>query len=94
MADEVQEQVSLPAGAHALADGLKSLVLAVVANHKALSGSVMAEVSADVTAAVGALGPSLSQLGLLGSELKADAVGVAEAFAIAGFEVAKGLLSK
>jgi len=92
MVDQVQETVSVPKGSDALAQGLKKLVLAVVANHKAAAGSVLTEVSADVTAAVADLGPVLGQLGLLSGEAKADPVGLAEAFIVAGLDATKALL--
>lgn len=87
-----QESVSVPAGSAALAAGLQKLIGSVIANHKALSGQALAEVSADVTAAVADLGPVLSQLGMIGDEVKADPIAVAEAFVIAGAEVAKSLV--
>lgn len=91
MVDQAQESVSVPAASNALAQGLKKLVLAVVANHKALAGSPLAEVSADVTAAVASLAPALALVGALDDEAKADPFGMAEAFVIAGLDVAKGL---
>lgn len=83
------EQVTLPAASDALAQGLKKLFSAVVANHKTLAGSPLAEVSADVTEAVKDLGPVLSQVGALGGEAKSDPFGMAEAFALAGLEIGR-----
>lgn len=90
---ETQEQVMVPQESNTLAQGLKKLVLAVLANHKALSGSMMAEVSADVTAAVADLGPVLGGLGMLSDEMKADPLGMVEAFMVAGLDVAKVLMA-
>lgn len=91
---EVVEQVSVPAGADALAQGLKKLVLAVIANHKAAAGNVLVELSADVTEAVKDLGPALGAAGLVGGELKSSPIGVAEALALAGFQVARELAAE
>lgn len=78
----------------ALADALAKLVVAVIANHKALAGSVMVEIGADVTEAVKDLGPVLASAGLLESELKASPLDVAQALVDAGFGVAKALSAK
>lgn len=87
----VQEAVSVPAGSDALAVGVKKLLLAVVAAHKA-GGGALVEIPADVAAAVSTLGPALSQVGLVGGEVAVDPIGVAEALALAGLETAKVLV--
>lgn len=86
----VQVTVSVPAESQALALAVKTLVLAIVANAKA-GGGVIVEVSADVTAAVGAVVPALAGIGALGTELSTDPIGLAEAFVLAGVETAKTL---
>lgn len=91
MVDQVQETVSVPAASDSLAQGLKKLVVAIVENHKALAGSPLSEVSADVTAAVANLAPALAQVGALGGEAKGDPFGMAEALLIAGLEAARAL---
>lgn len=87
--EQVQKVVSLPAGSAALADGVAKLFKAVVANHKAGGGAIV-ELSADVMEAVKDLGPVMKDVGLLDDEAKADGLGVAEAFVLAGIEVARG----
>lgn len=88
---ETQVSVSVPVGTNALAQGLVKLLVAVVAEHKAAAGSTLVELSADVTEAVKDLGPALASVGLLSDELKTDAIGVAEALGLAGFEAARQL---
>lgn len=84
--------VQVPAGSEALASGIEKLVVACVKNHQSKLG-VAFEISADVEAAVADLGPALSQVGLVGTEAKADPLGVAEALSIGVIEAAKSLLS-
>lgn len=87
---ENQVTISLPASSAALAQGIQKLFLAVVAAHKA-GGGVVTEVGADVTAAITDLGPILGVIGAIPGEFKADGGGVAEAFALAGFEAERAL---
>lgn len=93
MTPDVEVTESVPQGSQALSDGIKKLVVAVVKNHQAGLGAV-GEVSADVAEAVKDLGPALASIGLIGDELKAEPLGVAEAFAIAGFGAARELTGK
>lgn len=85
MANQV-ESVSVPQASDALAQGLKKLLMAVVANHKALGGNVMTEVSADVVEAVKDLGPLLSQMDAVVAEAKADPVAAVEAVEVAAYQ--------
>jgi hypothetical protein len=89
MAD-VQKSVAVPSSSSGLADALCTLALAVIANHKAGGGAAV-ELSKDVVAAVGALSGPLTSLASLGDEVKAEPLGVAEAFALAGFQLARSL---
>lgn len=82
----VNETVSVPEAVDALAQGIKKLLVAVVQNHKALGGNVMAEVSADVTAAVADLGPVMGKVGDVAAEVKADPVGAAESVEVAAVQ--------
>jgi hypothetical protein len=88
--EQVAVEAQVPKAAASLSDGLKKLVLAVVANHKGAPGAAL-EIAADIQEAVKDLGPALASAGMLSGEVAADPIGVAEAFAVAGFELAKGL---
>jgi hypothetical protein len=87
---DVQKSVSVPASSSQLADGLCALATAIIANHKAGGGAAV-ELSKDVVSAVGALSGPLAALANLGGEIKAEPLGVAEAFALAGFTLARTL---
>lgn len=87
---EVQESVNVPAASKALSDGIKDLIVSAVAAHKAGGGAGL-EAMADVMAAVKDLGPSLGQLGVIGTEVKSDPFGVSEALVIGALEAAKVL---
>lgn len=90
---DVTEQVSVPANSDALANALADLSNQLIADHKAGGGAVV-EVSADaialVKAAQGALGAAMG----IGPEAKAEPLGVAEAFVLAGFKVARAQTGK
>jgi hypothetical protein len=92
---DVQQTVSTPEAATALANGLQKFILAAIANHAAAekSGGLAFEISADLTAAVAALGPVLGSLGALSDEAKTDTLGFVEAFAIAGIGTARALMA-
>lgn len=92
MAD-TQVQVSLPAETAALSQGLQKLFLDIVAAKK--SGATGAALVTDaVTATIADLEGALAGIGGLSGEIAAEPVGVAEAFAIAGFGVVRALSGK
>lgn len=88
--NESQVQVNVPAESQALADGIASLVLAIITEAKK-GDSLPVQISADITAAVQNLVPALGGLNLLGGEVAGDKLGVVEALTLAGFKVARGL---
>jgi hypothetical protein len=82
-----------PAGSAALATGISNLLVAVVAAHKAGGGTTV-EIGADLAAVVAALGPALSSAGLIGAELTAEPIGVAQAFADGAFKAIRTITGK
>lgn len=88
--EQAQVTVSVPAGSKALADGIKTLVASVIAQHKAHPGGIV-EIGTDIVEAVKDLGPALTKVGAIGEEVSLDPIGVGEAFAIAGFELGREL---
>lgn len=90
---DTQVSVSLPAESAALAGGLQKLFLDILAAKNGGATGV-ALVTAAVTAAIADLEPALAGVGALAGEAAAEPVGVAEAFALAGFAVVRALSNK
>lgn len=90
---DVSQSVSLPQESAALAGAVQSLVLAIVAAKKG-GATGLALVTASVGAAVADLEPALANVGAFSSELASEPIGVAEAFSVAGFGVARALTGK
>ncbi len=84
---------TVPSGADGLASALASLVGALVKNHKD-GGGLAVELSKDVGEALKDLSLIVASLPGVGSELSSAPIGVAEAFVIAGFKVARDLSGK
>ena len=90
---DVNEQVAVPQNSSVISQALVKLVSDLVANQKAgLTGIslVTADISATISDLVGALG----SLGGVAGEFAVEPIGVAEAFAVAGFELARSLSGK
>lgn len=93
MVTDTQQTVTTPPESTALANGLAKLYMDIVAAKKG-GASGTALVTAAVTASVADLEPALVGISAEAGEVSAEPVGVAEAFAIAGFTVARGLTGK
>lgn len=90
---DVQQTISTPAESTALANGLSKLVLDIIAAKKGgATGAGL--VTAAVTAAIADLEGALVGISGESAEIASEPVGVAEAFAIAGFSVARTLTGK
>ena len=90
---DVAVTVQEPAESAALAAGVQKLFLDLVAAKKAgLTGVGL--LTAGVTAAIGDLEAPLAGLAGLDGEVKPEPVGVAQAFANAGFGIARALTGK
>lgn len=90
---DVNESVAVPPGSSALANGLAKLFTDILAAKKSgLTG--VALITAGVTSAIADLEPALVSIGTVESEVVAEPIGVAEAFALAGFQVARTLTGK
>lgn len=94
MIEQVQEQVSVPKSADGLAKAVADLAKQLVADHKAAGGSLPVELSTDAIALVKDLQSGLAAAGGIGAELAEAPIGVAEAFTLAGFDVARSLTGK
>lgn len=92
MVDQAQS-VSVPQDAGQVAQALAKFTLDLVAALKA-GGGTLVIASEAVTLAVADLAPVIGVLAGVGAEAAAEPIGVAEAFAIAGFQVARGLNGK
>lgn len=91
--EEVQVQVSLPKESAALAQGLQKVFMDIV-NAKKAGATGVALATAAVTASIADLEPAIAGIAALGDEVSAAPVGVAEAFSMAGFGVARQLTGK
>lgn len=90
---DVSQTVTTPPESTLLANGLTKLYSDIVAAKKSgATGSGL--VTAAVTAAIADLEPALVGIGGESAEVSAEPVGVAEAFAIAGFNLARQLTGK
>ena len=90
---DIQAQVSVPQNAHTVAMALQTMVLAMVNNHKT-GGGLAVEAAADVMEALKALSSTVGAFPGLAEEAKSEPIGFAEAFAIAGFGIARSLTGK
>lgn len=90
---DIDKNVKVPQESNALAQGLKTFIEACIQEHKT-NPSLAVEVSADLAEALKDFGSVLLQAGMLGDEAKSEPIGVAESFAIAGFELARDLTGK
>lgn len=90
---DVSQSVAVPPNSSALSQALAKFVLDCIAAQKA-GGGTLAVGSKDVEAAIGDLSPALANLSAEGTEAQAEPIGVAEAFTIAGFQVARSLTGK
>ncbi len=90
---DVNQTVSTPAASTALANGLQKLFLDILAAKKG-GATGLALVTEAVTLAIADLEPALATISSESAEVKAEPVGVAEAFMIAGFGVARSLTGK
>ena len=90
---DISQTVSTPPETTALANGLANVYLAIVAAKKA-GATGAALVTTAVGATIADLEAPLTGLSGLAGEISAEPVGVAEAFAIAGFTVARSLTGK
>lgn len=91
--DEVQETVSVPADSDKLAMAVEKLVEDVMAA-KASGATGVALVTDAVSAAIQDLGGALPAAGGIGTEVAEAPIGVAEAFSLAGFKLARKLSGK
>lgn len=90
---DVQQTVSTPAEATLLANGLVKLYQDIMAA-KASGASGTALITAAVAASIADLGNAMGGLTNIGSEVSAEPIGVAEAFVIAGINLARDLSNK
>jgi len=90
---DVQEQVSVPADSSGLANALAKLATDLVAAKKSGATGV-ALVTDAVSLAIADLAGALPDAAGMSGEIAAEPIGVAEAFAIAGFQVARSLTGK
>ena len=91
--NDVALTVQVPPNTSALAQGIAALFATIIANTKG-GASPLIQITEDVTAAIGDLAPALANVTAIGSEASAEPIGVAEAFSIAGFQVARSLTGK
>jgi hypothetical protein len=90
---EMNESVSVPEHAGKLSDALAKFVLDIIAAKKS-GASGVALVAAIGSAAISDLGGALDDVTNIGGEIGSEPIGVAEAFSIAGFKVARSLSGK
>jgi hypothetical protein len=91
---EVLHSTSVPEPANLLSQALKNVVLKIAENRKKAEqagGSVVAEIGADVAAAVQELGMGLSQAGLLDDSVKSRPAGSAKALVVGAMEAVEVL---
>jgi hypothetical protein len=90
---DVQESVSVPQDSSVIANAVAKLTQDIMAA-KASGATGVALISEAVTASVTDLAAALPAVGGVGAEASAEPIGVAEAFTIAGFKVARALTGK
>ena len=93
MVEEVQESVSVPANSDKLAMSVEKLVEDIQAA-KASGATGASLLTAEVSAAISDLAGALPAAGGVGAEVQAAPLGVAEAFVLAGFRLARKLTGK
>jgi hypothetical protein len=89
---DIQESVAVPPDSSAIANALSQFVGALVTAKK--SGASGAAFIASAGAALVDLEPCIAAISGVGGEVAAEPIGVAEAFGVAGFQLARSLTGK
>jgi hypothetical protein len=92
MVPDTQETLAVPQNADAIAESLEAFVAALIAAKK--SGASGAAFIAAAGAAIVQLEPCITAISGVGAEVAAEPLGVAEAFAIAGFKLGRAVTGK
>lgn len=90
---DVQESVAVPASASAIANALSKFAEdALAAKKSGLTGTAL--VAAIGASAIADLATAITAFSTVSGEVTAEPIGVAEAFVIAGIQVARSLTGK